>query len=148
MTTRDSRENPQTTASEEASYYWVDPNRLTELHRSLEVILLGRRCLSCKDQPANVTQPPPAKEQIKHIVGCCAKDETFIRPGMAMQEIVFRVLLAGGNRPISLDDIHYQLTERWATPSNPMNIPKEGLKRVLDSDDFYGFRDVAQGEAD
>ena len=56
-----------------------------------------------------------------------------------MQEIVFRTLLARNNRAMSLADIHYELTERWATPVRPIVITEERLLRILDSDTYYGF---------
>ena len=144
MTTDAEIGGQQAVPSEEAPhpYYYIDPARCAEIDRSLELMLLSRRCRTCLSKEVDVARPPSVKEQIKHIVGCCAKDETFIRPEMPMQEIVFRMLLAGGNAPMSLDDLHYQLTEQWATPGNPMNISKEGLKRVLESDNFYGYSEV------
>ena len=136
----------ETLPPEAAHQYWVDPARFDELSRSMEVLLLTRRCRSCLAQEVNSAQPPSADEQIKHIVGCCAQDDSFIRPGMPLQEIVFRLILAGGNAPVNLTSLHYRLTEEWSTPGNPMNISAGGLKRVLDSDDFYGFRELAPAE--
>ena len=148
MTTRELEQPQEAAEPEELLYYWVDPSRFQIMRRSLEAMLLTRRCRSCKEETVNFAEAPPVKEQIKHIVDCCAQDETFIRPGMPMQEMVFRMLLAGGNHPMSLDGIHYQLTERWATPTNPMTISKESLKRILDSDEFYGFQEVSASEAE
>ena len=123
-------------------YYYIDSARCLELNRSLEWMILSRRCLNCRSKNVEVGQPPSVKEQIKHIVRCCAKDKTFIRTDMPMQEIVFRMLLAVGNAPMSLDNLHYQLTEQWATPANPMNLSKDGLKRILENDNFYGHNEV------
>ena len=148
MITREQDEGQQATASEEISYYCISPERLVELNRSLEVLLLTRRCRSCREQPFDVAHPPSVDEQMQHIVECCGLDETFIRPAMPMQEIVFRMLLAQGNRPMSLEAVHYQLTDRWATPGNPMNISQKGLKSILDSDEFYGFRELPPEEAE
>ena len=58
---------------------------------------------------------------------------------MPLQEIIFRILLTRRNQPTSLRDLHYQLTERWATPVKPMNISQEGLRRILEADMYYGF---------
>ena len=48
-------------------------------------------------------------------------------------------LLARGNRPMSLSDLHYELTVRWATPSRPIVMTEQRLLRILDSDTYYGF---------
>ena len=68
-----------------------------------------------------------------------ASDSTFIRSDMPVQEIVFRTLLARNNRPMSLTDLHYELTEKWATPVRPIVITEERLLRILDKDTYYGF---------
>ena len=49
------------------------------------------------------------------------------------------MILAAGNTPVLLSQLHYQLTEQWATPGNLMNVTSEGLQRVLETDDYYGF---------
>ena len=148
MTTLEQAESPSSPEEEINAYYQISAERLDELNRSFEMMLLSRRCRSCKEQAPDLANPPSAKDQIKHIVGCCGQDETFIRPGMPIQEIVFRLLLSGGNRPMSLEGIHYNLSERWATPDNPMAFDRDGLKRVLDADDFYGFVEVPAEEAE
>ena len=148
MTTRDDGEVQEPLADEGGPRYWIDPVRFEELNRSLELLLVTRRCSTCLQLPINSGEPPAASEQIRHIVECCANEESFIKPSMPLQEIVFRIILAQGNVPVSLSHLHYQLTEKWATPGNPMNISPEGLKRVLDGDDFYGFREEAPANED
>ena len=125
---------------DEGARYWIDPARFAELRRSMEVTLLTRRCATCLDQPADNANPPPVQAQIDHILECCSKDDSFIKASMPLQEIVFRLILKEGNTPLTLSHLHYQITEEWATPASPMNISADGLKRVLDNDDFYGFR--------
>lgn len=120
--------------------YWIDPARLEELRRSMEVLLATRRCSTCLEEEPDIASPPPADEQIAHILECCAEDESFIRPGMPVQEILFRMILAAGNKPVPVGQLHHQLTEQWATPGNLMNVSVEGLSRVLENDDYYGFR--------
>ena len=123
--------------------YIIDPSRAKELDRSLPAMLLGRRCSSCKARLEVKPGLPSEKEQIREIVKCCAKEEGFIRPDMPMQEIAFRSLLAKGNKAETLEQLHYLVTDRWCTPSNPRNITVDGLRRVLDSDEYYGFKDVS-----
>jgi hypothetical protein len=139
MTTQDIAQINEATEDKYHASYWIDPKRFRALERSLELTLVSRRCFSCKGKKAPDSDLPAYDKQIKHISQCCAKDETFINSGMPIQEILFRLILAGRNRPKSLDDLHSQLTGRYATPGNPLNISKGALIRVLESDDYYGF---------
>ena len=141
MTTPQAGEAPATasTAGGGASY-WIDPARFEELKRSMEALLLTRRCADCLQAEVDLASAPSADDQIAHIVECCGQTETFILPGMPLQEIVFRMILAGGNAPVPVGQLHQQLTGQWATPGNLMNVSLDGLRRVLESDDYYGFR--------
>jgi hypothetical protein len=130
------------------SGYAIDPARARELNRSLNVTLLGLRCPSCKSRLEANGESPSNEEHMKDIAECCATQDGFIRVEMPMQEIIFRTLLAESNRPISLNELHYLVTERWHTPSNPRSISVNGLKRVLDSDVYYGFREVSPGQVE
>ena len=79
------------------------------------------------------------KGLIREISQNYKNDASFIRSDMPVQEIIFRTLLARNNRPMSLSDLHYELTERWATPIRPIVVTEERLLRILDSDTYYGF---------
>ena len=124
------------------SHYIIDPTRTEELERSLNVMLMSRRCSSCKDRLTASQEKPSVEEHIKQIVECCSGQEGFIRPEMPMQEIVFRSILAEKNQPIKLEVLHDLVTDKWYTPINPRNLSVAGLKRVLDNDVYYGFKEV------
>ena len=139
-------QDTQSTESENEQFanvsYVIDPKKAEEQGRSLEALLLSRRCPSCKDRIEEGGSLPPVKEQIKEIAKCCANAEGFLRPGMPLREIVFRLLLKGGNQPVSLKDLHYALTEELARPTHPMNISIEALKRILAGDQYYGLKET------
>lgn len=136
MTTADAEASQRELA---ATKYYINFTRLEELHRSPVAILAARRGPSCPSllKPAHELNDP--QELLAEIAEFCSAEQGFIRPAMPLQEIVFRVLLTRGNEHISLGDLHYELTEKWSTPIRPINISIEGLCRILDSDDFYGF---------
>ena len=126
--------------------YHISFQRLAELKRSatdLVATRLGRSCPSRKKPVRKLTDP---QKLIDEIAEHCAKEEGFIRPEMSLQEIVFRTLLLRRNQPTSLHDLHYELTERWATPTRPINVPEEGLRQILDADTYYGLVQLS-GEA-
>ena len=123
--------------------YVIDPSKTEYLHRSLAALLGSRRCSDCRERLQAQGGSVSIEEHLSQIGECCSKQEGFIRPEMPMLEIIFRTLLAGANKPAALSQIHYAVTETWYTPMNPRNIGVSNLKRVLDSDDFYGFTEVA-----
>lgn len=127
--------------------YVIDPSKTEYLHRSLTALLGSRRCSDCRERLQAQGTDVSIEEHISQIRECCSKQEGFIRPEMPMLEMIFRTLLAGGNKPATLSHIHYEVTETWYTPMNPRNIGVSNLKRVLDSDDFYGFVEVAAAAA-
>ncbi len=124
---------------EESPLYSISFNRLVELKRSAVVMIAQRRVPTCPslDTPTHELADPQAL--VEEIAEHCEDEEGFIRTGMSIQEIAFRLLLSRRNRPISLADLHHELTETWSTPAHPVNVSEEGLQRVLDADTYYGF---------
>ena len=132
---------------EEESYYVIDLDKASEHKRSLATLLSSRRCDSCKTRLESSGEVVSAEEHFKAISECCATQEEFIRPEMPIQEIVFRTILSHGNKPVSLEKLHEDVTERWYTPLNPRSISPVGLKRVLERDAYYGFKEVLMAKA-
>ena len=100
------------------------------------LLLRGRSAPPHLKQDSELDNPA---ELVEEIAEYSVKEPDYIRSGMPLQEIVFRILLGRRNEPTPLRDLHYELTERWSTPMRPINITEEGLKRILDGDTFYGF---------
>jgi len=136
MTTPAPERSPRTDSS---TLYQISLERLAELKRSAVAMLAARRCASCPSRLRPDHELTDPQELIDEIAEYCADEEEFIRPDMPLQEILFRILVARRNQPMSLYDLHYQLTEQWATPAKPMNITQAGLRRILEADTYYGF---------
>jgi len=139
--------SPAQLAAREAAQsplYHISLQRISELKRSATTVLAARRGPSCPSlvKPDQELSNPQAL--LDEIAEYCAGEEDFIRPQMALQEIVFRILLRRRNQPIALRELHYELTERWATPTRPINVTPVGLRRILDSDTYYGFAQVPE----
>ena len=133
---------PDTTTSAvngESILYRISFQRLAELNRSPVAVLAARRGPSCPSllRPEHELDDP--QELVEEIAEYCSPEQGFIRSDMPIQEIVFRVLLTRGNQGMSLGDLHYELTENWSTPIRPINVTLEGLRRILNSDTYYGF---------
>jgi hypothetical protein len=129
----------RTSENSDSPVYYISFERLAELHRSAVAVLAARRGPSSPSRlkPDNELSDP--QELVDEIAEHDAKDQDFIQPNMTIQEIVFRILLARRNQPTQLHDLHYELTEKWATPIRPINVTEVGLRRILDNDTYYGF---------
>lgn len=122
--------------------YHISLERLSELNRSPAPLLLARlnsACPSYGKTPANAADPVRLMAEIRRH---CKDDADFIAQSMPLQEIVFRTLLLNGVEPMTLGQLHHELTERWSSPLRPISVTVSGLARILDSDRFYGFESI------
>ncbi|PKB83755.1 MAG: hypothetical protein BZY88_01570 [SAR202 cluster bacterium Io17-Chloro-G9] len=119
--------------------YYISFPRLEQLKRSPVVLVAARRVQGCPSMSRPDSELKDAQALVTEIAQHYQEDEDFIRTDMPMMEIVFRILLSRRNRPMSLTDLHYELTERWATPVRPLNISESGLQKILEGDNYYGF---------
>ena len=145
MTIPEVQSNPSSPGPKEEEKdpsYAIDVTKEAEESRALGVLLLSHRCPSCKEKLGKVKKTPPNQEQIAKIAEWCSKQEGFIRPQMPIQEIIFRIILSEGNKPTKLSHLLSLLTEEWATPMNPKSIDSEDLRKILASDNYYGFREL------
>lgn len=141
MTTPDpaSEELVEEEPEKENPTFLISVDRLGDLERSPVHLVAGRLASTSPSKAKPINEMGDVKVLIREIAQNYKNDPDFIRSDMPVQEIVFRTLLARGNRPMSLSDIHYELTEHWATPIRPIVITEERLLRILDSDTYYGF---------
>ncbi len=119
--------------------FLISLDRLDQLERSPVHLVAGRLASTSPSKSKPINELGDVKGLIREIAQNYKNDPDFIRSDMPMQEIIFRTLLARSNRPMSLSDIHYELTERWATPIRPIVFTEERLLRILDNDTYYGF---------
>ena len=119
--------------------FLISVDRLKSLDRSAVHLVAGRLTAESPSKSKTIAEMGDVKALIREISQNYKNDSNYIRSDMPVQEIVFRTLLARNNRPMLLTDLHYELTERWATPIRPIVITEERLLRILDSDTYYGF---------
>ena len=141
MTTpdRERKELIEEQPEKENPTFSISTDRLDELERSPVHLVAGRLASTSPSKEKAISELGDVKVLIREIAQNYKNDPDYIRSDMPVQEIVFRTLLARGNRPMSLSDIHYELTERWATPIRPIVITEKRLLRILDNDTYYGF---------
>ena len=137
--------NPEASQQEgETPLYYISFSRLDELNRSAITLLAARRTPMSPSMLKQDHELEDPQELLDEIAEFCGDEEDFIHSNMPVQEIVFRTLLARRNEPMSLTELHHDLTERWSTPVRPIHVSLKNLERILDSDDYYGFARVAE----
>jgi hypothetical protein len=119
--------------------FLISVDRLNRLERSPVHLVAARLTSESPSKTKAISEMGDFKVLVREISQNYKSEPNFIRSDMPVQEIVFRTLLARNNRPMSLTDLHYELTERWATPIRPIVITEERLLRILDTDTYYGF---------
>ena len=134
---------PATGNAGEVSFF-IDLERCRLMGRSPEQMVFARRCPVCQARLVGVSKLPPAERQIRDTAKCCSRKDGFVSTEMPLLEIVFRTLLARGNQPIGLRELHYQVTEQWATPSNPKSVSAEALRAIIARDRYYSFGELPQ----
>ena len=123
----------------EPQYYHVDIDRINQLNRSPIAIIAARRGPSCPSLLEANQESLDPKTLMTEIAKYCTDEPDYIRNDMPIQEMIFRIILLRNNKPTLLEDLHRDLTEKWANPTRPLNISLSGLNRILLSDKYYGF---------
>ena len=85
-------------------------------------------------------------DPIAVIQECCSQTSHFRAPQLPLKEILFRILLAGGNQPKTAEKICNEVLE-WIGFSDGRVITPESIQRLLERDDYYGFVRVASDDA-
>jgi hypothetical protein len=131
MTTENDRDN-----GEAQCRYCIDLDWYREQGRSFPLLATSRLCPSSQKKKI----PKSETALLNTIKQCCSKWEGFFSPNTPLLELVFRLFLANGNKPLTLAQIQDRLQQRLTDTggSRDLSIPK--LKRIIDDDSYYGLR--------
>ena len=104
---------------------------------------LAKRCLCarCRERLRAEEEEIPVDELLTAIRDCCSQEPGFITGELPILESIFRLFLANDNQPLYLEELGEQLVE-WRA-GNPYRTSVEVLSRILESDQYYGLRRVA-----
>lgn len=111
-------------------------------HRSLTVLARDTLCVKCRKKLRIDQEEIKASDILKSVKNCCAKSADFITPTLPLQETAFRVFLANGNQPLTLDELGRQMSERRGIDA--YRTSPEMLLRLLRNDQHYGLRPVTK----
>ncbi len=132
-----------TEEGQELSYY-IDIDRIEAHGRSAEALVGDRRCDTCKALPPK--NPPKGKKAIpvprqymNTIRTHCGQQPDYLSPEMPVLETSFRLMMAAKTQPVTLSDLHQQLSDMWINSPLPRHITREALARVLAHDTYYGM---------
>ena len=77
---------------------------------------------------------------------CCSKWQGYVPPGLPSMEVIFRIALANGNRPMTPDELQVEIQD-WSGPGDRARLLSvEMLRRMLARDRFYGFQPADAAE--
>ncbi len=118
--------------------YFIDLDWYREQERSFARLAASRLCPSSQKKKL----PKSDAGLLKTVKECCSKTEGYITPDMTLSESVFRLLLASGNKPLTLKQIQARLLQRAGDLAGAKDISIPKLKRVIDHDKFYGLKPI------
>jgi hypothetical protein len=116
--------------------WFIDLAWLEQHNRSL--LAQGCLCSKCLKKQKGDSETISPAELISSIKNCCGKASDFITDKLPILESVFRILLANGNQPLSLEELSKQLAKRRAGDTQRTSV--EILSRLLRDERYYGLR--------
>lgn len=121
------------------SRYFIDLDSYQQAGRSFAALVRNRLCPRSQK---TLGAEAGAEAILATLKDCCSQAEVFFSPSQPLKESVFRLFLANGNSPLSLEEIAQELARRRGglTPS------PQALARLLASDHYYGLRAATQAE--
>ncbi len=121
--------------------WFIDLGWYPQRSRSISALLQGCLCDGCRKKLNKEGDQPPDAELINRIRECCHNSAEFITGRMPMMESAFRLFIASGNEPMTVEALGRQMSARRGGVTS--HVSEEILLRLLKSDQYYGFRPVA-----
>ncbi len=121
--------------------WFIDSGWYSERGRSISALLRGCLCDDCRKKLSKEDSPTSETEFISRIRECCHQSAGFITGQMPVMESLFRLFIAGGNEPMTVEEMGRQLSERRG--GDLSRTSEEVLLRLLKNDRYYGFRPAA-----
>lgn len=77
-------------------------------------------------------------DPISTIQQCCSKKSEYRDPHLPAKEVLFRLLLAEGNHPMTTEELRAAVAT-WTGYEYGGGISAEGIAQLLEGDEYYGF---------
>jgi hypothetical protein len=121
-----------------AQRWFIDLDWLEQNNRSFLALAQGSLCSKCTKRQKGEGEPLSPAELISSIEDCCAKTSGFITGKFPILESIFRLFLANGNQPLSLEELSKKLSKWRGGDSQRTSV--EVLSRLLRDERYYGLR--------
>ena len=118
----------------------IDVNWFKQNQRSLSVLLRRCLCPECLHKYQTGKQAVTEEKLMKSIKDCCSQKTDFVSLTMPILESVFRLMLATGNRQLTVDEIMSELEERWEV--SIYKVSADTLSNLLKGDQYYGLNSI------
>ena len=109
-------------------------------NRSITALIRDYLCPKCAKQFNSEGKTNSPDALMSAIQNCCSHTPDFINDRLPITESIFRVFLANGNQPVSLEELGKQLSELRG--GDPYRTSPETLSRLLKNDRYYGLQGV------
>jgi len=139
MVFEDKEKEKEVSTEESYPLWFIDLDWLKQNARSFLPLAQAALCPKCLKQLGEGEGGPSVDGLLSSIRDCCSKTPEFITPNVPILESVFRLFLANGNRPLDLEELGKQLSERRGA----FRTSAEVLFRLLSSDQYYGIKPVS-----
>ncbi len=118
--------------------YHVDLDSAEEQGRSAAAMVAARRTYQVRQGDTEETMEAfNTQDYLDQLVKQCADDPEYLLPDTPLKEAAFRVLLAGGNKPMTAEEISEDLTKRWAMSPYPRDTSPAVVTKMLAHSDSY-----------
>lgn len=124
--------------TDKARRYSIDLERARGQRRSVSAMIAGRRCFACRQADTEESVPTSdPQDHITQIAKQCADTSDYLLPDTPLKEALFRVLLAGGNEPMTAEQVSEALLSRWAMSAYPRDLSATVIGILLDNSSNY-----------
>lgn len=118
--------------------WFIDLGWYQQNNRAISALAKGSLCDKCRMQLSTEGKEISEAKLLANIRDCCSHAPEFINGQLPILESAFRFFLANGNRPLTLEELGLQLSERLG--GDTYRTSEEILSSLLKSDQYYGLQ--------
>ena len=133
-------ENNNLTA--ELPKYFIDIDWHYRHKRTLSSLVRSRLSVLGEENLSEVPKNKSEKVIFSKLKKLKIRSGPFIPPDLPIKEAVFRIFLLAGNTPMDSEQVKDKLVKWWLDIGPYKDIESISLQRMMDSDSYYGFRQV------
>jgi len=132
-------EQPENSESEVVQeVYCIHLDRHKQRGRSFLTFARSRLCSLSHDAKATKSDA----NLINTFKQCCSKQDEFFPPNIPLRELIFRILLASGNQPATIEQLFDKVQYQLRNSGNMRNVTMDKLIRIVENDNYYGIGPV------